>query len=128
MTSANRQVSSNADVIDLTSISGDDSDEEISKENKPVPRYCQPDLAEFMRWYLFNVGPCRTGDGDSAPISLDSLEEDTAPLTEKSTTSVTSIPESDEEEESKRDSLLEVKSQVSSRRKQDRSIPQLALG
>ena len=117
MTSANRQVSSNADVIDLTSISGDDSDEEISKENKPVPRYCQPDLAEFMRGYLLNLRPCRTGDGDSAPISLDSLEEDTAPLTEKSTTSVTSIPESDEEEESKRESLLEVKSQVSSRTK-----------
>ena len=62
----------------------------------------------------YDSRPCRTGDGDSAPISLGSLEEDTAPLTEKSTTSMTSIPESDEEEESKRESLLDVKAQVSS--------------
>ena len=46
-TSANRQVSSNTDVIDLTSISGDDSEEETSKENKPVPRYCQPAAASI---------------------------------------------------------------------------------
>ena len=64
-------------------------------------------LVICMYWW-----PCRTGDGDSAPISLGSFEEDTAPLTEKSTTSVTSIPESDEEEEGKRESLLDVKAQV----------------
>ena len=55
---------------------------------------------------------CRTGEGDSAPISLGSFEEDTAPLTEKSTTSVTSIPESDEEEENLRASVLGANEQV----------------